>query len=286
VKQGSGRLQLAEWLANPQNPLTPRVMVNRIWQWHFGDALVRTPNNWGKTGEPPTHPELLDYLANKFVENKWSIKAMHRLVLLSSTYQMSGEASKEVREADPGNRLFSRFSHVRMSVEQIRDALLAIDGSLDVTMGGSLFPTGKGRRERIDVEQLKRRTIYMPVRRGNIPSLFSTFDFGDATTSSDGRSRTNVAPQALFLMNSQFAIDRSRGLAARLLKQSELSDADRIRQAYLIALGRQPDTNEIDSGLTYISNLEKKLGTGDVNQTAWASFCHVLVATNEFLYLE
>ena len=286
VKQGSGRLELAEWLVGPANPLTPRVTVNRIWQWHFGEALVRTPNNWGKTGEPPTHPELLDYLAQKFIDSGWSVKAMHRMILLSKTYQMSSKASKEARDADPGNRLWSRFNRVRMSVEQIRDTMLMLDGSIDTTMGGSLFPTGKGKRERIDADELKRRTLYIPVRRGNIPSLFSTFDFGDATTASDGRTRTNVAPQALFLMNSQFVVDRSRGLAERLLNATSATDADRVRDAYLIALSRQPDNAEIDTALSYIASLAAKLGGPDATLKSWASFCHILVATNEFLYLE
>jgi hypothetical protein len=145
------------------------------------------------------------------------VKNLHREILLSSVYQMSSKGPKESLEADPGNRLWSRFNRVRMSVEQIRDALLSMDGSLDTTMGGSLFPTGKGKRERVEVDELKRRSLYMPLRRGNLPSLFSTFDFGDATTPGDGRTRTNVAPQALFLMNSQFVNDRSRGLAERLL---------------------------------------------------------------------
>ena len=139
VAKGSGRLELAKWLTNPDHPLTARVMVNRIWQGHFGEALMRTPNNWGKTGETPTHPELLDFLAKRFVESGWSIKAMHRLILLSSAYQMDSRAAKEVREADPANRLYARFNRVRMSVEQIRDSFLAIGGNLDRTIGGSLL---------------------------------------------------------------------------------------------------------------------------------------------------
>jgi hypothetical protein len=286
IGNGSGRLELAQWLANSDNPLPARVMVNRIWQWHFGEGIVRTPNNWGKTGEAPSHPELLDYLASRFMEGGWSIKAIHRLILLSSTYQMTSKPSPAARDLDPGNRLFSRFARTRMSVEQIRDTLLALDSSLDMTMGGSLFPTDKGKRERIDADELKRRTIYIPVRRGNIPSLFSTFDFGDATTVSDGRARTNVAPQALFLMNSKFVIDRSRGFAKRLLADSGLSDTERIRVAYLRALSRQPENNEIDSSLSYIATLQQRLGGDDSKTAAWSSFCHVLIAANEFLYLE
>ncbi|HYO82221.1 MAG TPA: DUF1553 domain-containing protein, partial [Bryobacteraceae bacterium] len=286
VVKGSGRLQLAEWLTRRDNPLTARVMVNRIWQGHFGEGLVRTPNNWGKTGEAPTHPELLDYLAARFMERGWSIKSLHREILLSSTYQMSSKASKATREADPGNRLWSRFSRVRMSVEQMRDALLAVDGSLDKTMGGSLFPAGKGKRERIEVDELKRRSLYIPLRRGNLPSLFSTFDFGDATTTSEGRTRTNVAPQALFLMNSQFVIDRARGLARLLLEDSNVADGSRIERAYLTVLARHPEPSEVDAALTYVASLEKRLAQPDSKLTAWASYCHVLLASNEFLYLD
>ena len=173
-----------------------------------------------------------------------------------------------------------------MSVEQMRDALLAIDGSLDTTMGGSLFPTGKGKRERIEVDELKRRSLYMPLRRGNLPSLFSTFDFGDATTASDGRTRTNVAPQALFLMNSQFVIDRSRGLARQLLQDSGMPDTARIDRAYLAVLARHPDPSDIDAALSYIASLEKRLTPPESKLTAWASYCHVLLASNEFLYLK
>src|SRR5439155_26160459 len=130
---------------------------------------MRTPNNWGKMGERPTHPELLDFLARRFVKSGWSIKAMHRMILLSSVYQMSSHAAKDVRDADPANRLWSRFNRVRMSVEQIRDSFLALSGSLDSTIGGSLMPTGeatKGKRKRLDPDELNRRTLYIPVRRG------------------------------------------------------------------------------------------------------------------------
>ncbi|MGH9630079.1 MAG: DUF1549 and DUF1553 domain-containing protein, partial [Bryobacteraceae bacterium] len=285
VTKGSGRLELGQWLADPEHPLTARVMVNRIWQWHFGEALMRTPNNWGTTGEKPTHPALLDYLAKEFVKSGWSVKAMHRLILLSSTYQMSSQASDEVREADPANRLWSRFNRTRMSVEQIRDSFLTLDGSLDRSIGGSLLPSEKGRRPKIDPAEIKRRTLYIPVRRGRIPNLLATFDYGDATTSSDGRSRTNVAPQALFMMNSRFVVERALGFAKLLLKDEDLSDASRVERAYLMAWTRKPDADEVDSALTYISNLEQRLGTPDAHLTAWQSFCHILMSANEFIYL-
>jgi hypothetical protein len=288
VTKGSGRLELAKWLASPENPLTARVMVNRIWQGHFGEALVRTPNNWGSTGEKPSHPELLDFLAKRFVEGGWSIKSMHRMIMLSSAYQMSSHAAKSAVDADPANRLWSRFNRVRMSVEQIRDSFLVLGGTLDSTLGGPLQPAGgtiKGKRQRLDPDDLTRRTLYIPVRRGSIPTVLSTFDYGDATTPGDGRPRTNVAPQALFMMNSRFVVERARGLAKRLLEDAVLTDAQRVDRAYLMVLTRKPDAGEVDSALTYIGDLEKQLGRPDAHLTAWQSLCHVLMSTNEFLYL-
>jgi hypothetical protein len=286
--KGSGRLELAKWLTSPEHPLTARVMVNRIWQWHFGEALVRTPNNWGKTGEVPTHPELLDFLAKRFVESGWSIKAMHRMILLSSAYQMDSRAPKQVRDADPANRLYARFNRVRMSVEQIRDSFLAIGGNLDPAIGGSLLNSApmQGKRPRVDPDQSGRRTLYIPVRRGSIPTVLATFDYGDATTSGEGRPRTNVAPQALFVLNSEFVQRQAAALASRLLGDTALSDAQRVAVAYLTVLTRRPDAQETDSALTYISDLEKRIAKPDAHHAAWQSFCHVLMSTNEFLYLK
>ena len=287
VEKGSGRLQFAEWLFQSENPLTARVIVNRVWQWHFGEALVRTPNNWGKTGEQPTHPELLDYLAAHFRESGWSFKQLHREILLSSTYQMSSAAPKEAKEADPANRLWSRFQRTRMSVEQMRDSLLAIDGTLDTTMGGTLVSKSakKEKKPRLSLEEVTRRTVYVPVNRGSIPTLLSIFDYGDATTSNEGRSRTNVAPQALFLLNSKFAVERSQGLASHILNDTSLSDVQRIEKAYLRVLSRRPSGSETDQALSYIAGLQQKLGKPDSHQIAWQSFCHILLSTNEFLYL-
>jgi hypothetical protein len=262
------------------------VMVNRIWQGHFGEALVRTPNNWGRTGEKPTHPELLDYLAQRFVESGWSIKALQRLIVLSSTYQMSVAASPQAREADPGNRLWSHCNRLRMSVEQIRDSLLALDGTLDNHMGGSLLPAKEAKEPKMDAEDLKRRTLYIPVRRGSIPTVLATFDYGDATTPSDGRPRTNVAPQALFLLNSRFVVDRSLGLAKGLLEDAGLTDNGRVQRAYRMILTRPAEADEVDAALSYITGLEKRLAQPGAHLTAWQSFCHTLLASNEFLYLE
>ena len=278
VEHGSGRLELANWIASEKNPMTARVMVNRVWQWNFGEALVRTPNNWGKTGDTPANPELLDYLAARFVESGWSVKALNRLIVTSSVYRMSADAGKEAREADPSNRLQSHFNRVRMPVEAIRDSLLAIAGKADETLGGK----GEIGKKRADIDDLTRRTMYIPVRRGSVPALLSSFDFGDATTVSEGRARTNVAPQALFMMNSRFVVERSLDFARELLA-SNGSDGSRVVLAYEMALARDPDAGEVDSALTYMNAMEKRSAD---RESAWQSFCHALLASNEFLYLD
>ncbi|MGI8989213.1 MAG: PSD1 and planctomycete cytochrome C domain-containing protein, partial [Bryobacteraceae bacterium] len=231
---GSGRLELADWFTRPDNPLTARVMVNRIWLWHFGEGIVATPDNFGRMGARPTHPELLDYLSKRFIEGGWSIKKMHRLIMLSNAYQMSTEGDAKSYEKDPEDNLISRFQRQRLDVEEIRDGMLAIDGTLDCTMGGTLqtgFGTdGENSAGRLSMSPatVKRRTVYLPLRRANLPTLLNLFDFGDATTETGKRSLTNVAPQALFMMNSEFVFERSKNVAQSLLADSKLSDKQRL----------------------------------------------------------
>ncbi len=269
---GSGRLELAEWLASPKNPLTARVFVNRVWQWHFGEGLVRTPSNWGLLGEKPSHPELLDYLAARFIEDGWSVKALHRRIMLSAAYQMSSDISAEAAEQDPGNRLLSHFSRRRLDVEEVRDAILALDGSLDLTMGGTLqsgFGTdleNSAGRLSIDPSTSKRRTVYLPLRRSNLPSLLNLFDFGDATTTCEGRSLTNTAPQALFMMNSAFVSDRATGLATQFGGQIDL--------LYQRILDRVPTASERNDALGY------------VQKAGWQSLARILLSSNEFIYVD
>jgi uncharacterized protein DUF1553 len=265
-------------------------MVNRIWQWHFGEGLVRTPNNYGKMGLRPTHPELLDYLAGEFVESGWSIKAMHRLVMLSNTYQMSSQITRTKAEVDPANELWSHFNRQRLNVEEIRDSFLSLDETLDLTMGGSLqtyADTEDGNeRPSFDLPQSKRRTVYLPLRRSNLFSVLNLFDFGDATTSSDGRTRSNVAPQALFMMNSDFVNERSRSFAEYLLRNRNIDDAERIRQAYLIALSRAPTAREIESAVQYLAGFPPDRSRSNVVSGGWQSLCQILMASNEFIYAD
>ena len=289
---GSGRLQLAEWLAQPEHPLTSRVMANRIWQWHFGEGLVRTPDNFGKTGEKPTHPELLDYLARAFVKNGWSIKSMHRLMMLSSAYQMASVNPALPAEADADNRLLTRFNRRRLSVEELRDGLLAIDGTIDLTVGGTL-QQGRGTdgennqgRLSLNPEKLKRRTVYLPLRRANLPTLLNLFDFGDATTMTAKRQLTNVSTQALFWLNSEFLTDRSADVAKSLLAQTALTDAGRVESLYLRVLNRQADKDEIAQALQYVANFKQKFTGEKAEAKAWQSLCRVVMASNDFLYID
>ena len=289
VKTKSGRLELAEWIVDPANPLPARVMANRVWQGHFGDGIVRTPDNYGRLGERPSNPELLDYLAKTFIDGGWSIKKMHRLIMLSRTYQMSAAYDESTKAKDPENRLISHFPRQRLSIEEIRDAYLAVGGDLDLTMGGTLDPgvgtDGETSADRISMnpEKTNRRSIYLPLRRSNLPTLYTLFDFGDATTPEGHRSPTTVATQALFVMNSPLVIREAKNVADSVLKQ-ERQDKRRVEEIYLRVLDRRPDANEIDQGLTYLTNFRKKWDQIGEEQ-AWTSLTHVIMASNEFIFV-
>jgi cytochrome c553 len=289
VKTKSGRLELADWIVDPRNPLPSRVMANRIWQGHFGDGIVRTPDNYGRLGDRPSNPELLDYLARTFMENGWSIKKMNRLIMLSRTYQMSAAYDEATKAKDPENRMVSHFPRQRLSIEEIRDAYLAMGGDLDLTMGGTLDPgvgtdgeTSAGRIS-MNPEKTNRRSIYLPLRRSNLPTLYTLFDFGDATTPEGHRSPTTVATQALFVMNSPLVIREAKNVADAVLKQ-EKQDKRRVEEIYLRVLDRRPDANEVDRGLTYMTSFRREWNQID-EETAWTSLTHALMASNEFIFV-
>jgi cytochrome c553 len=291
VKTVSGRLELARWLTGPDNPLTARVFVNRLWQWHFSEGIVRTPNNYGKLGMKPTHPELLDWLATTFVEQGWSAKKMHRLILLSNAYQMSSETSDAAAKADLSNQLFSRFPRRRLDVEEIRDSYLMLDNTIDWKRGGTL-QTGVGtdgensaKRLSLNPEDYNIRSVYMPLRRSNLPNLYNLFDFVDSTTSCEARSRTNVAPQALFVMNSEFVGTRAENLAKQLLA-GEKDDHKRLERAYLHILNRPAQPEEIGDALDYIQTFARKAPGDDGKLRAWESYLRVLLGSNEYVYVD
>jgi hypothetical protein len=287
---GSGRLEIAQWMTDVKNPLPARVMVNRIWMWHFGEGIVASPDNFGKMGGRPTHPELLDYLASRFVEGGWSVKKMQRLIMLSSSYQMASDSDEKSMAADPENTLISRFNRQRLDVEEIRDGMLAIDGTLDSTMGGTLqsgFGTdseNSSGRLSLNPETVKRRTVYLPLRRSNLPTLLNLYDFGDATTVNGKRALTNVAPQALFMMNSEFVTERAKNVVKSLMEDQKFTNRQRVEEMYLKALDRKPAPEEIDSAFTYMDRYKEKFHADEI--AAWQSFFHILLTSNEFIYLD
>ena len=263
---GSGRLALAKWVANAENPLTARVMANRVWQHHFWEGIVRTPNNFGKLGEAPTHPDLLDWLAREFIESGWSVKHLHRLILLSSAYQQSSR-SELSGARDPDNRLFGRQHRRRLSAEELRDALLAVSGTLDRKIGGPAVR---------DLNSA-RRTLYLTTIRSDRATYQMLFDGADPTGIVEKRTDSVIAPQALWLLNHPFASAQAAALA-RLAKTQGGQEADAvIRWLFERLYGRQPTPEE--TGL--ISPLLEPR-----SERAWERLAHVLLCANEFIYLD
>lgn len=292
----SGRLELAQWLTSPDHPLTSRVIVNRVWQWHFGEGIVRSPDNFGRLGERPTHPLLLDWLARRCMEQGWSLKKLHRLIMLSATYQMSTAYQPAAAEQDPENRLYWRMNRQRLEVEEIRDALLAVGGVLEDTMGGSYL--GTENRKYVTstanvnpvVYQNNRRSIYLPVVRSALYELFQAFDFADPSVLNGRRDQTTVAPQALFMMNSALVLEQSQRLATQLMADASLDAEGRLKALYVKAYGRPPTVVEIQRDLSYLEKFRQLAGTmipaAEVEPRAWRSLCRAILAANEFLYIE
>ena len=290
----SGRMELARSLVTPQHPLTSRVLVNRVWRWHFGHGLVRTPDNFGLLGEAPTHPELLDWLSRRFTEQGWSLKKLHRMIVVSSAFQLDSMVPPSLLEKDPENRLFGRANTRRLEAEEVRDALIAVSGRLDQTIGGSLL-TVKNRAYFFDHTSKDltdyssyRRSIYLPVVRNNIYDLFQLLDYPDAAIPTGDRTTTTVAPQALMMLNSEFVTRTSADLAQRLLAISGTDEA-RIRQMYISAFGREATVDDVHDSQAFLAAVEK--GPGDIaaekrRQRAWECLCQVVLASNEFIYLK
>ncbi len=270
IQKGSGRRELAEWLARADNPLTARVMVNRIWQHHFGDGLVRTPNDFGERGERPTNRELLDWLAARFVESRWSVKAMHRLIMLSSAYQQGARVKAEALARDPENRLVGRMNRRRLDAEAIRDSLLAISGRLDGALGGTSSS---------DLAA-PRRTLYLQsVRTGPSANDFGRlFDRADPGSIVAGRGESIVAPQALFFLNDPFVSETARAMATRVKREGPGPMEERIRWLYSLVLSRPPTPGEGELGLQFMGAFG--------NDDPWERYCQLLICQNEFLYIE
>ena len=308
------RTALANWIADANNPLTARVMVNRIWHYHFGRGLVGTPSNFGLAGDRPTHPELLDWLAGEFVRRGWSIKAMHRLIMNSSTYQQASTVPASIAEkaaaVDPSNTLWWRFPRHRLEGEIIRDAALAVAGQLNPEMGGpSVFPelppgmeTRGGWKLSEDPAERNRRSVYVFVRRNTRYPLFETFDMPDTHESCPRRDVTTSPVQALTLLNSSVVLDWARGLAARVAKMAGTSPREQIAVAYRLAYSRAPAPDEVKTALDFFRRhraivAERAEAGGKlalpstsidprraVDAATLVDFCHMLINSNEFVY--
>ncbi len=303
-EKASGRLELANWIASADNPLTARVIVNRVWQHHFGVGLVPTTDNFGRLGEKPSHPELLDHLAALFSSPNsstpkaqsltpglaWSLKSLHRLIMLSSAYRMSAERSREGERLDPENRLFWRANRQRLEAEALRDAMLLATGELDTSSGTTLIPqtTGfPGKEYPVNYES-RLRSVYLPVVRGVLFDLFQVFDFPDPHVVNGRRDATNVAPQSLFMLNSPFTARRSEALAARLLREAA-DDSARVRLAYQLTFARAPASVETDEALRFLATERErseraKPGSGEA--AAWSAFCQALFGSAEFRFIQ
>jgi len=273
ITRGSGRLELVRWIARGEHPLTARVMVNRIWQYHFGEGLVRTPSNFGRLGTAPTHPELLDWLAREFVASGWSIKAMHRAIMLSAAYQQTSTTTPDALRADPENRLFGRMNRRRLESEALRDSLLAVSGRLNLAMGGA------------SIRELSnnRRTLYLMTIRSDRSSFGPLFDAADSTAIVDRRTISTVAPQALFLLNDPFALEQARALAERVGKWDVLDDRSRIERLYQLLYARLPSGEESSIG---IEALAAERGHGEDQFRSWLAYCQILLCANEFLFID
>ena len=297
-KSAGRRRALAEWITDPANRLTARVMANRVWQYHFGRGIVRSSNNFGQLGTPPTHPELLDWLAQRLIDGNWKLKPLHRLIMTSQAYQMSSEYRSDVVSVDPGNDLFWRYDPRRLSAEEVRDSILASNGSLNrKTYGPSFYPQlsaevlagqsrpGKGWGKSSDDDR-NRRSIYIHVKRSLLTPMLTAFDFPDPDLSCEARFVTLQPGQALSLMNSDFIHEQSLRLA-QSINFSERTDADVVQRTIRAALAREATEEEVRDGVNLIQLLQDKDSQERVDrERAVQLYCLTVLNWNEFLFLD
>ncbi|MGE5190872.1 MAG: DUF1553 domain-containing protein, partial [Deltaproteobacteria bacterium] len=299
AKKTGRRLAFAHWLTRPGHPLVPRVMVNRLWKHHFGTGLVKTLDNFGKTGTPPTHPELLDWLAREFVRRGWSVKAMHRLMVTSATYCQSSAVTPAIETADPDNALYSRMPLQRLSADQLYDTMLAVAGRLDETRfgppdavdarpDGLVVPRRTGRGWR--------RSIYVQQQRKTVVTGLESFDFPLMNPNCIERRDSTVVLQALHLMNNGMVHELADALARRIENEAGTGPARQIDRIYLVALGRAPDAEEQSLGVESLARLTDRWATPAAGSAppdrsaaahkALATYCHAIVNSAEFLYVD
>ncbi len=290
------RKVLADWIASPENPLTARVIANRVWQYHFGRGIVRSSSNLGTQGDKPTHPELLDWLASELVANGWSLKALHRVILNTDAYKMSSRPDVAALAADPMNDRFWRFDMRRLTAEEIRDSILAVSGSLSLKMyGPGVYPEipaevmagqsmpGKG-WGKSSLEDQNRRSIYVHVKRSLILPILETFDLAETDRSSPVRFATTQPTQALGMLNGSFMNRQAKLFADRLRREAGPDTTRQVEHALRLATGRRPTDREIKRGVALIDTLLQRDGASP--DLALESFCLVVLNINEFLYLD
>lgn len=292
----SGRLQLASWIVDPANPLAARVMANRIWLYHFGKGIVPTPNDFGHQGKPPTHPALLDYLATRFIAGGWSVKSLHREIMLSHTYRLSSQRAAIARERDPNNDLLAAFPRNRLDAEAIRDALLVLGGNLDPSPGGPhpFPPQSEWKFTQHNpfkaVYDSNRRSVYLMTQRIQRHPYLAIFDGADPAASTPLRLTSTTPLQALYLLNDAFTHEQAQGFAKRLLAE-RAEDAARLELAYRLALGRQPAAGEAAASLDFLAAVKGKLKAAGVPANecelqSWQALARTIFRLNEFVYID
>jgi hypothetical protein len=291
VSPGQRRAALARWLTSPENPLVARVLVNRVWAWHFGEGIVRTPNDFGSQGQPPSHPELLDWLARDLIGHNWSLKRLHRQIMLSETYQATSVADALGQEIDPENRMLRHFPRQRLQGEAVRDAMLACAGNLNLKRFGPPIVPPLGKEELTglfdahkkwvvtkDSSEYTRRSIYLLSRRTMVFPIFATFDAPEVMTSCPQRPRTIVPTQALALLNGPIAREQAAQFASRLRKECANDAQDMVARAWQLAFGRPARKPESEKALQFLQ--------GKDQQAALIRLCLALFNANEFVYVD
>lgn len=290
----SGRLELAQWIVDDENALAYRVIINRVWRWRMGAGIVRSPDNFGVLGSPPSHPELLDWLASWFLDNECSLKDLHRLMMLSSVYQQSSQPDPATVEKDADNHLWGWFPVRRLEAEEIRDALLAVGGELDRTIGGSLLTIpNRGyffnhTSKDATTYGSPRRSVYLPIVRNNLYDALQLLDFPDPSVSTGDRATTTIAPQALLMLNGDLVLRASASLADRLGPDDD--DGRRLARLYDLAYAREPSADEVESDLAFLGEARRLLEPTEPDaaarsRLAWEALCQTILAANEFSYV-
>jgi cytochrome c553 len=314
---GSGRLEMAKLVASRDNPLTARVIVNRVWQWHFGQAIVRTVSDFGTRSEPPTHPEMLDYLATWLMDNGWSLKKLNKFIVMSATYQQDSRANPEAMKSDPTNQWLWRTNIQRLDFEQVRDSLLTFGSKLDLTMGGQPYAltagngSGRGKYGGADLDSMKgstnRRTVYAFIDRSALPEMFNTFDFANPDMSTGERIMTTVPQQALFMMNSPFLVDQVKNILARPDIAAAKTDAEKVRLIFRTLFQRAPSAAELKLAEQFLTTEVPEPKTSETSPVAigqtdgkdakktstskmtplnqWERYTQVVLLTNELIFV-